>query len=423
MELSNSTKQKHKASWWTRALALTLALLMFGSILLIDAIQIKIQKQAEAEKSAYNAANNYLVDSTAYVSKSTLERAAQVIKEAVTKPKSLQDFYNLASEAIAKAEYEKALNCIDVCIEMAEAETVNAEAAIKVDLYMKKACILALLNDYNQALDFFDRVLEMDSTQYQAYLVKIQILAEQGKPDETIAAILSYLELKPYDYSVRLALIQLYYTQGRFAQAEAACSDYILETTDDIATVYFMRGASRMQNGSFKLSMEDLILAAQNGYVDAALCYGQAAICAYLLEKNEEVLSLGAQAISIGSSQLDFGLLYSYMGYSSMLLEKYEDATEQFTKAMEFGQAQGQMLYYRGVSLMAREKIDDAIADFTASLLAGESSVQCYYNRAVCYLKLKEYDKALFDLQNVVAMDEDAELTAMAQQLIEQLQK
>lgn len=421
MEQEKPGADTRKKSWGVRIAAAMLAVLMICSLLLIDAVKVTIYRQSYGETNVLAAAGNYLVDSTAYVSESTLERAAQAIERALTKPTTLEDFYNLASESIAKAEYADALACVDVCLEMAESSTEGVEAAMYVDLLMKKGCLLALLNDYDQALLCFDRVITTDSTQAQAQLLKTQIYAEQGETAAAIESLLAYIALAPADYDMRAALVQLYYVQGNFLAAESACDEYLALTYDSNGVIHFMRGASRLQNGSYGLAMEDLVVAAKRGYEDPALCYGQAAICAYLLGNSDMVLSYGAEAIAIGSDQLDYGTLYSYMGLSSMLLEKFEDAAAQFTSAIEQGQPEAPMRYYRGVSRMAQGEAAAAIEDFTAAIEGGEATAQCYYNRGACYLQSGDRLKALEDMRTVAAIDQDEELTAIARSLIGQL--
>jgi tetratricopeptide (TPR) repeat protein len=409
-----------KTYLWIRVSAAVLAALMVGSAFLLDAIKIKIRKQAYEEADAAAAAGNYLVDSTEYVGKNTLERAAETIEGAFRKPVTFEDFYDLASRSIAREEYEKALSYIDVCLEKTGPSPEIAKEKVYVDLLMKKACLLALTGEYDPALRYFDLVLELMPLP-QAYIIKAQIYAEQGKADKAAESLKYYLETVPGDYSMRLALIQLYYAAGKFAEAQSECENYLALTDERRETGYFMLGSCKLQNGDHEAAMKDLVTAAELGYGDPAMCYGQAAISAYLIGRTEDVLSLGKKAVSTDSDQLDTGLLYSYMGYSAMLLEKFEDAEVFFTKAIEFGQPEAPMLYYRGISLMAREETETAIADFTAALEGGETTAQCYYNRGACYLALTEYDKALADMKMVAELNEDAELTSLAQELIGQL--
>ena len=423
MEQVKPIRNTHRVSLGLRITAAAMAALLLCSLVLLDAIRIDINQQEYEGTNAEAAAGNYLAGSTEYVQKSTLERAAQVVGDMLKKPVTLQDYYDLASEKIAKAEYDDALTLTDVCLEMVEASSSGASSALYVDLLMKKGCLLALQNDYVQALTYFDRVIGLDSTQAQAHLLKAQIYAEQKKNGEAIGSLNAYLALQPQDYSMRTALIQLYYVNGEYNLAEQACDDYLSLTYDSTGAVYFLRGACRLQRSGYEPAMEDLLTAAQRGYQDPGICYGQAAICAYLLGKSELVLQYGQQAVSLGSSELDFGTLYSYMGYSSMLLKRFTDAEAQFTSAMGNGQPEAPMRYYRGVSRMAQSRAADAVEDFSAAIDGGETTAQCYYNRGACYLQLGENEKALADMKAVVSLNEDAELTAIAGTLIEQLEK
>ena len=421
MEQVKSVKGVRSTSLGLRIAAVTMAVLLLGSILLADAIRITISMQDVDGTNPSAAANNYLANSTDYVQKSTLERAEQVISGMLKKPTTLKDYYDLASEKIAKAEYTDALALVDVCLEMIETSLSGAGTALYVDLLMKKGCLLALQNNYEEALSYFDHVLKLDNTQAQAYLLETQIYSEQGKTDAAIENLTAYLKLQPADYTMRTALIQLYYVKGAYNLAEQACDDFLSLTYDSTGSVYFLRGACKLQNADYEPAMQDLVTAAQRGYKDPGLCYGQAAICAYLLGKSEQVLEYGNQALSLGSAELDYGTLNSYMGYTYMTLKQFENAETQFTSALEHGQPEASMRYYRGVSRMAQSRAADAVEDFTAAIEGGETTSQCYYNRGACYLQLGENDKALADMKNVAELNEDAELTAIAKAIIEQL--
>ena len=80
-----------------------------------------------------------------------------------------------------------------------------------------------------------------------------------------------------------------------------------------------------------------------------------------------------------------------------------------------------ELFYYRGVLRLAREDYEEALVDFDAAIGLGYGTALAYYNRGVCYLTLEDYERLLADMQKVVELNEDEELTQIAQQLIAEL--
>ena len=416
-------KRGRKPRVWLRLTAIVSAVLLVCSAVLLDAVTVTLSRQELKGTDVTAAAGNYLADSTPYIKQDVVRRAQKVLTGALRKPVTLQDYYDLASEAIARKNYEGALALIDVCLGLADIPGANVANGLHVDLLMKKGCLLALRGDYYQALALFDQALKLDSSQAQAYLLEAQIYAQQNSVANATENLRAYLKLEPGDTSMRAALIQLYYAQGKYADAEIACNDYLALLSDADGSIHFLRGACRLQQAGYQPAMDDLLQAVQLGYPDAGLCYGQAALCAYALNKPELVLDYGRQSVALDSKQMDYGKLYSYMGLSSLLLKKFQDAEAQFTSALDHGQSEAATRYYRGVSRMAQGQAGSAVEDFSAAIAAGENTAQCYYNRGACYLKLNDRKKALEDMKSVVSLNTDADLTALAKSIVSQLEK
>jgi len=152
------------------------------------------------------------------------------------------------------------------------------------------------------------------------------------------------------------------------------------------------------------------------------MCVAQSALACYLLGRYEDAITLGEQAVLLGSEQVAFGDLYFYMGVSALTLQRYEDGKTYFGKANELSTSMADCSYYYGVCCLATADYQTAIESFTASIEAGEALTLCYYNRGICYLQDADtYSLALADFGEVVSRGDDAELTESAELLIDQL--
>lgn len=116
-----------------------------------------------------------------------------------------------------------------------------------------------------------------------------------------------------------------------------------------------------------------------------------------------------------------YGELFRCMGYAALL--SGDDRAEKYlTSAIErLADTDPELFYYRGVLRLAREDYEEALVDFDAAIGLGYGTALAYYNRGVCYLTLEDYERLLADMQKVVELNEDEELTQIAQQLIAEL--
>ena len=146
--------------------------------------------------------------------------------------------------------------------------------------------------------------------------------------------------------------------------------------------------------------------------VMAQLCYGTG--------DHEGTLSYGRRSLEKAPSE--DGQLYRAMAYAAMLQNGFAEARDYLTHALELLGEDAEMLYYRGVCSLSFEEYESALSDFTAAIDGGMEEGLVYYNRAVCYLAFEDWEPFRADLERVVELDDDAELKAIAQSLLKELE-
>ena len=322
------TRFYHKP--WVRITALVLALSMIFSIWANGAIQVSIRRSHEMD-----AAVNYLVDNTDYINEGELKRLREklLVYQQATE---LEDFYRLASTQIAEEAYAEALVSIEKCLELYP----GGDDGLHVDLLLKRACLLVLLEQEDEAMLALDQVLLHQPDHADAYLIKAQIYAERQEMEPLEQVLYSYLECRPEEYAIRMVYAQTLFELQKF---EEAISQYrfLLEqdyVQDEKTELWYLLGLTLLQLSN----------------------YGES-----------EVALLKAQE---SNPQLD-GLDY-YIGICQMSREDYRAAVDSFTAAIEAGSMIQHSHFSRGVcSLMLEENVDGAQEDLRfASEYAGEDS-------------------------------------------------
>ena len=393
-----------------------------------------------------------------------LSRIYSLLQNEISDPESYNDYYQLASIAIGKGEYDTALDHLDQCLTLA-AEDDNAARA---ELWLKKASIYMLRENDEAALSALDKALEHDPASAQALLLRAQVELDHEDYMGAIADLESYLKLMPGDVSTRSSLALIYERLERFEDA-AACYDaiyaltpeddsarlnalrslflagnyekalqgfdaYLAEkksaaTADDnaapvkdelLATACFLKAACLMQLARYEEATAAYAEAIVTGY-DEAVCLEQMVTCQYASEDYQGAIDSGERLLQLDGNPAAADALYQRMGVAAMSLEQYDKAIEYLTESIDRNAGLTGNRYYRGVSLLAQKRYEEAVEDFTLSIEEGFLTQYCYYNRGVCYVQLLDYESVLSDMEMTLTCGDEQSLKDAATDILWQL--
>lgn len=298
---------------WVRITACVLSLALIVSLGVNALVAVKIQTA-----QAHEAATNYLVENTEYVSAELLERLGEKLRT-LPEPMNIEDYYRLAGTQIAEEKYEEALFSIEKCIELFDD---NQTDELWIDLLMKKGCLEVLTQRFDEAEDTLNAVLKADPEQKEVYLILAQIHAGYDDLDLLEEDLNNYLAKAKDDLQIRALLAQTLFAKEEY---EAAGEQYLL------------------------------ILDSQGEGVDMAEMNYLYALTGIQLENYQIAKEHMEAAIQLDESKLD---AYYYLGICNMAQEEYEKAVESFTKAID-GNSMMQLSYYsRGVCGLMIEEYD-----------------------------------------------------------------
>lgn len=287
-------QEKRRIKPWARWTAAFLALAFVFTFGAQSWITVKIS----AEES--NAAKTYLAQQTDYVNASQLERLRTKL-QTLTQPDGLEDYYRLAETHIAAEEYGEALECIRRCLELYEPEYGTT---LQAELLLKEGCLLTILNRADEAEEAMEQVVRLAPGLADAYLVLAQLHAGSGDTQALAADLESYLELQPAAADMRLLLAQLYLAQG---QSDEALQHAVWLQANggaqnaDVAGLFTGLGLAKLQTedtaGALELFETALAL---DDTVDS-LCY-YAGLCCLLLERYDEAVEHYSRSIELEDS-------------------------------------------------------------------------------------------------------------------------
>jgi tetratricopeptide (TPR) repeat protein len=441
MENLQQAAERHRVNGWLRALAATLALLMFITTILSIFSNVKFDSADFAGTDAEHAAG-YLENNTEYLQENWSERLADYIMAIIGTPDSYKEFETAASIAISKEDYVAAADYVKGCIKYCEDET------LLFDLYVRLGCLYTLTGAYTDAKEYFNRAVAKNGTDANARLLRAQISANLGYYDDALADLELYSQLSGENgSSVIASAASIHEMAGNYAEAiklyaeaidkcpeeenisayyasRARCymlqANYALSKKDaeaglaagdgtdtEKASLNAMLGICAMAESDYRTALDAFHSAISLGYVDAASLFEQSILCGYMLGEYETVIQDADKAIA-ESGESAFALLWR--GVSYIGLEDYQEAADSLTRCIALNDSTEGVYYYRGICYSALGRPEEAIPDFTESISREQETPSCLYNRALCYLQTEDYVACVTDLASVIEA-EDADET------------
>lgn len=99
--------------------------------------------------------------------------------------------------------------------------------------------------------------------------------------------------------------------------------------------------------------------------------------------------------ISCGNN-VEKSILYLDKGIDYHYKSQYEEAIEQFNKAIKYNENNHEAYYYRGCAKYNIFQKDDAVNDFLKTIEINPDYLQAYFNLGLHYRNINDYDMACY---------------------------
>ena len=451
---------------WRRLLAAFMALALIAAMFLGYAAQIRFG-QLQYVGTVLEHAASVTADNTEYLSESTLKRAWNILRYAVGKPKTYDEFEMYASLAIARQDFAGAIPYMQGCIDHYSGDS-SWEKAV---LYMRLGSLHALSDNAQSSVSAFDKAIETEPKLADAYLLRAQMNSLLGNQELVAADIRSYDALVGDDPAIRAAVGGLYESAGEYESA-VKCYTLGLEQSggtdpellaargrclvltenlgaarqdlidffanggqDPTGEYNLMLGLCRMEAEEYQQALNSFHNALNAGYAQQALVYSQCVLCAYIIGDYETVITDGEKALealnqpsqqepdtpAIVDGRMSKEELHHWIGLARMAGEDFEGAKAEFMMIEDLAKAPEGVLYYLGLCCASLGENEEAISHYTNSIEQQQMISLCMYNRGVSYLQLEKLEEGLTDLITVLQRNDDADATAAAAALLQEL--
>ena len=411
-----------------RLIALILAVLLIGEIILSNTVAVSFSSQKYAD-SEYEQPAEYIEQNDEYLTADALSRMRAVVS-LLGEPKTYDQFSLFASVAIADEEYAKAADYLLRAVELYPGDDKGLAA-----VYIKIGCLRALDEKWKDAASLFGKAITLDNTNPSAYLMLCETYLKLGDHEKALSSLETYASLTEPSAEEFDALIQLQIELGKLEDALASCDraekNGLPEASNITlyrAQILYLKGDTKNalaeaercrsegadpvracalialcseETGDYQKAVSACQELIDSGAADLAV-YQQAAQDAYLLSDYPAVIRLSEEALEKFGESTDTLVFKKWLGIAYFQTNEPEKAEKNLTAMIESGDPMPELNYLRGICEMGSEKYEEAISDFTASLASEELVDDALYNRALCYIKLDNTDAAALDFQEVI---------------------
>ena len=411
-----------------RVIALILAVLLVGEIILSNTVAVNFSSQKYAD-SEYEQPAEYIEQNDEYLTAGTLSRMRAVVS-LLGEPKTYDQFSLFASVAIADEEYAKATDYLLQAVELYPGDDKGLAA-----VYIKIGCLRALDEKWKDAASLFEKAIALDETNPSAHLMQCETYLKLGDHEKALSALETYASLTEPSAEEFDALIQLQIEQGKLNDALAACDRAEKNGPPEGTNITLYRAQLLYLQGDTEKALAEAERCRQEGADPVRACalialcseetgdyqkavsacqelidegtadlaiYQQAAQDAYLLSDYPAVIRFSEEALQKFGDSADTLVFKKWLGIAYFQTNEPEKAEKNLTAMIESGDPMPELNYLRGICEMGSEKYEEAIADFTASLSSEELMDDALYNRALCYIRLDDTDSAALDFQEVI---------------------
>ena len=132
----------------------------------------------------------------------------------------------------------------------------------------------------------------------------------------------------------------------------------------------------------------------------------------------EETIEACQAIFEVDDTDAD-GNYHYMMGVSYLNLQQYENAEAALTEALDRSES-GEYRRFRGTSRVALEKFEEALEDFSMALEDGYDTPEVHFNMGICLIQLGDYAKGRDHLEKALESD-DPEVQNSARELIDQI--
>lgn len=254
---------------------------------------------------------------------------------------------------------------------------------------------------FNEALTYFNQFVQIYPTD-SAYSLRAATLIKLSRNEEAMNDLNKAIELNPKYIPAHVYKGVVYLAQGdkdNCASSWQSALGFKPVTSRDYTLQAYVYLAFEQYNDVLKLCNKALEINSKSSYAHSML-----GIAYWKLGKLEDALSQFTTVINMTSSSPD-NLDYKNRGIVYFSLSRFDEAENDFSKAIELDPKDNEAYYYRGLAYTSLEKNTEGLNDLNKAIETDPKYADAYVGRGMIYEKLQKYTEALLDLSKAIELD------------------
>ena len=326
-----------------------------------------------------------------------------------------KDWFKEGNNWFDKGDYQKALDCYesgldtDYTLDDVSSETMlaNSEKALSVNpndarALLFKGFVYYRLKKYSEAIQCYDKAIELKEDYVYVYNNKGIALDELGKYKEAVQCFDKAIEVKPdyvYAYNNKgIALENL----GKYEDA-IQCFDKAIEIKPDFVYVHYNKGSALDELGKYEEAMQcfDKAIGLKPDDVNA---YNNKGIVLENIGKYEEAIECFDKVIELKPDDVN---AHYNKGSALENIGKYEEAIQCFDKVIELKPDDINAYNNKGIVLDELDKYEEAIQCYDKAINIDNNFAYAYHNKGYALYNLGKYEEAIQYYDKAIDLEND----------------
>ncbi len=256
--------------------------------------------------------------------------------------------------------------------------------------------------EYKQAIDDFNKALELNPTHKEAYNNLGVALANLGKNKDAIVAYNNVLKIYP-------TYVNALYNRGnsyaKLKELNIALKDYdqVLKLDPKYLSVYNNRGLVLKGLGRLKEALNDFDKAILHDPLNAD-SYSNRSLVKYALNDIKGAMDDSQKAISINPNVT---ASYLHSGIAKCRVNDFIGALEDFNKAIAINPSDKEIYLNRGITYYYIQSLDLALKDYNKAIELDSSYGEALLNRGILKANIGNVKGALSDYAKAIIIIPD----------------
>ena len=303
---------------------------------------------------------------------------------------------------IKNTDYDKVNN-----LSNKEEYAVNLITSI-FEKYLNNAAadIFSLNSQYNESIEYYDKILKSDNKNINAYNNKGHALYNLGRYEEAIKCFDKVINIDSKNsiahYGKAMSLLLLNKYREALVNLNNVNDDYLSSFDKEGALAFYFRKLICLNySNNYKDAVYccDKILELDNKYTYAYNGKGNALL---KLGKYEEAIKCFDKVLELDDKNIN---AYNNKGNALLKLGKYEEAIECYNNALELDNKYTYAYNGKGHALYNLGRYEEAIECYNKLLELDDKNINAYYNKGNALYNLGKYEEAIECYNKALELD------------------